>query len=451
MEKESSNLKTKHNFKSITKLILKILLLIVTLKVAISLIATPKIKTNYILAYNNFSKPENYQPSHNAWEDYNSAFKLYLDINTYIKNHPDLTDAQIIEIHNIIDSKNISPEVRTVLADWVSLNSNAIDLTTRGANKPYFWYEYPASNCMLRCIKKPYNCKLAHLNNLLLYKARLESSNNDFYSAAESLLNAYRIGTHLTKENRFIRDQITGLNCKKQTLQCAMAIVENNNISKTQLEYLQDSLTKLSENDSYIPSTKIESLLFDETLEWLFLDWKWGFNSISFRALFHWKCPLTTQKHAWIHSFIGPTKTKISKQERRLECLHEKLRNATPWQRQNEFAKDVKEIDDILNSNIFWKEFGYNSLLLYDRYYEVKAQLSSLITIIAIKRFKIDNDRFPRDLYELVSKRYIERVPHNPFSGSIMSYSHTENNFELQGISDKTTTKNNTKQTQYNQ
>ncbi len=451
MEKENSNSQKKHNHKSIAKTTLKVLFIIFALKIALSLIATPKIKTDYILAYNDFSKPSNYQPQQNAWNDYQGAISLYLDINSYIENYTQLTYPEIIDMRNEINANNISPKIKNNLTKWLSLNSKAIDLAMLGASKPYFWYEYQTSKCMLRCIKKPYDCELAHLNNLLLYKARLESINKNFNSATKSLLSAYRIGMHLTKDDRFIRDQITGLNCKERTAICAMAIIESEDITYKQLEHLQNSLTKAFDNDSYIPSTRVENLLFDETLEWLFLDWKWGFNSISFRSLYHWGCPSETHKYSWVHSFVGPTQTQVSKQEKRLEYLHDKLRNTTLWQRQNEFAKDVKEIHDILESNIYWREFGYDSLLLYDIYQETKMRLSNLVTAIAIKRFKIDNNRFSRDLDELVSQKYIKQIPQDPYSGSSILYSHTKTEFKLYSVKDKTVTGDSSKLNRDNQ
>lgn len=423
MEKENYEFQTKHNRRSIAKITLKVVFIIIALKIALSLVATPKVHTDYILAYNNFSKPLNYQPAQNAWNDYQAAFDVYLDINDYIAKYVKRSDSdKILKINSTQRTKDISPAIKEYLAHWLSLNEKAIELANLGARKPYFWYEYKNSNCMLRCVKKPYNCELAELNELLLCKAKLDSMNDDYSSAFKNLLSAYRIGMHLTKENRFIRDQVTGLNCKKQTARCAATIIENEGINSKELESLQNSLTEILANDNYIPSMEIEDVLFNETLEWLFLDWKWGFNSISFRSLFYWKCPSSTHCCSWIHSFVGPTQTQVRKQEKRLKYLYEKIKNTTPWQRQNEFAQNVKEIHSILHSNIYWREFGYGSLSLYDRYQETKMEFSRLITNIAIKHFNIAQNRFPKDLDELVAEHYIKQIPLYPFNGEPLHY-----------------------------
>ena len=56
------------------------------------------------------------------------------------------------------------------------------------------------------------------------------------------------------------------------------------------------------------------------------------------------------------------------------------------------------------------------------------------MTTLAILRYKDDKDRFPKDLQELLSAKYLSQLPMDPYSNKTLVYRQTEKNFMLYSL-----------------
>jgi len=90
----------------------------------------------------------------------------------------------------------------------------------------------------------------------------------------------------------------------------------------------------------------------------------------------------------------------------------------------------VKNTVEQIGSNPFIKLWSVNPTL---RHLSAKARadLDSVITILALLRYKADRQEFPESLELLVGEGYLKKVPRDPFSSGAVVYQRTTDNFVL--------------------
>ena len=66
--------------------------------------------------------------------------------------------------------------------------------------------------------------------------------------------------------------------------------------------------------------------------------------------------------------------------------------------------------------------------------FRCRVERDGLITTLALLRYKNDKGGFPADLQELISNRYMSRLPMDPYSDKPLVYRRTENNFTFYSI-----------------
>ncbi|MHC4363546.1 MAG: hypothetical protein ACYSTZ_12020, partial [Planctomycetota bacterium] len=82
-----------------------------------------------------------------------------------------------------------------------------------------------------------------------------------------------------------------------------------------------------------------------------------------------------------------------------------------------------------------------NSVLAYDHFLScvrkghwVKAQQAGLLTVLAILRYSVDKGRLPHRLEHLVTTKYLEELPMDPYSDRPLVYKRLGDDFTLYSL-----------------
>jgi hypothetical protein len=106
----------------------------------------------------------------------------------------------------------------------------------------------------------------------------------------------------------------------------------------------------------------------------------------------------------------------------------------TPAQLHNEGINLQKAIAEMTNDNPFIRLLTPAIDRCLQISHRSMAETNGLITTLALLRYKADKGIFPNTLQKLVSSKYIERLPMDPYSNAPMVYKRTGDDFTLYSL-----------------
>jgi hypothetical protein len=410
------------------KLILIILSLVLLTKIIITLVALPTPTIDYVAQYNELTKPVNYSPENNAADDYLKAFDLYVEPSEEL--HDSILMVKWYE-KNTPFQADVDPDSLLLLEKWLISNKSALDQIEVAMQKPYTWFEKEPEEGPALGIRSPEISGIRKMSEVMLCSARFNALDNNFRATFDDIIDSYRLGQQQCRENASVLEQYLGINIKTDTIKTALNILSFLEPNSEDLKHFQDSLCSLTVNEDCIPGIETERLFFYDTVQYIYLDWIRGINKPSLRVLYGTRCLCGDVDFLWVSAFVGPSRQKTLQQIDRFFDLHNQLRDKTPWEIYHQYINELREIESF-NKRYFFKEFFYHpSVRLFSSFQKSNTQTEALITILAILRYKADNNRFPETLEELLSAGYITYLPKDPYSEGFLKYRVMDDDFVL--------------------
>lgn len=386
--------------------------------------AKPKITVDYVAEYNSITLPTNYDPNDNAAPYYQKAFDAFTqmprELRDAYKNKPE--DFNAVE--------------RAKLEGWLSSNSHSCELFKIAANKPYYWLERHTdkSGYMIN-MAFPESEPLWYLTEAFLWNAKLEASKGRLQAAFDDIIDCYKAGCQKCRTPSDIGEQSKGMKFKKSSTDTALVILDKTYPNSSVLKSFQTALQAEFDRDTYIPDFTVEKLYLYDVLQRTFVDNGRGTGRLAWPVAspFNWGCS-HIQKEMQANCFTGPTRNQIVKQIENVTAVSNQIMTKTPWQIENEGRDYFGEMTKLKIDNFFF----YHLLAVPDDtlrlYHETRAQTKALIAVLAILRFKADNDRLPATFDELVSTGYLKSVPMDPYSNGPLVYKPAGDNFKLYSV-----------------
>jgi len=108
----------------------------------------------------------------------------------------------------------------------------------------------------------------------------------------------------------------------------------------------------------------------------------------------------------------------------------------TPYHRD---ARDLKMPDEILSSMPRYRYFLIQTLMpasarVSDITYRGKMGHQSTLTVLALKRWRLEKGTYPQTLDELVAGGFLKELPMDPYSDKPLVYKKTDDNFILYSL-----------------
>ena len=428
--------------RKIVLIIIVVILSIAALKVVLFLTAKPKATVDYIAECNKITRPADYNPEDNAAPYYQKAFESFVKKPEELKK---LKERYLFQRLTRLDSSQ-----QTILKEWLASNSKAFEYFHIAANKPYDWIERHIEREHLHqaVISSPELISpMYDLVEAVLWRARLNASQQKYSEAFEDIIDCYRAGKQKYRTPSWGHDCHFGFIFIHQALFNAFIILdeEHVDIDSSILKSFQDALQTELNSDTYdITDLRMAKLMrYDEIQRFFVYNGK-GTGRLYWKVAigYYWNVamPRTSSNcfsKAFSYSFIGPTQNEVTNKTELISVLFdsfEALKKQTPWELHNSDKNYFKKMgaiaESIAESNL---EFGplYPPGEHFHNYYKTRAHTDALITALAIFRFKNDYNRFPETLDELVSTGYLESLPMDPYSDGPLVYKLTEDDFLL--------------------
>lgn len=399
-----------------------LVLALLLLKLILILTAKPKVTVDYVQELNRITKPQNYDPNQNAAHLYQKAFDSFVDIPAELRK-------PYITWPTDYNSTN-----QALLEKWLASNSQAFKHFRIATSKPYYWLQRkPTQDNWVNSILTPELAKLRHLTEALGWNAKLNASKKRFRLAFDDTIYCYRAGRQKSRTPSLIMEQLIGLAFKRSAVSDALTILDRTVIDNSILQYFQDALhTELNE-DAYAPDLQVENLILLDAVQRVFVHSPAGTGRLAWRVAHYFD----TLGGVWpnrirrLNCFVGPTRNDVIAQIEHLHAIFDAAKNQTPWQLHSQKSEHFTQIESINNSNFFFQLLGLDLHRIFQLHHETRTGPEALITVLAILRFKNDNDQLPRTLDELFSTGYIESVPIDPYSGRALVYKLVQGNFKL--------------------
>ncbi len=268
------------------------------------------------------------------------------------------------------------------------------------------------------------------------------------------------------QQDKTIVEELVGLRCNYIGNMGLLKIISKNELSLRSIEDIQRRLTEIYKTQPLEWDLNCNKILFQDTVQHVFT--KGGFggghlipkylpplmqsssNIISMSKLR--TEPTIKERVMYLAMSMLHTRRNntIAKYNEILEQMQE-IQKLTPYElKQSGYTKDIEQ-PRIFNYKIYFSSFTKQSkyfLLgiftpamdsLSKSKYKIRTEYEAIITILALKRYKIEKGRYPDNLDELLSEGYITKLPMDPFSNKPLIYIKEDADFKLYSVGENFT------------
>jgi hypothetical protein len=490
LEKESKHKKRGKKFLKIAGLV--ILAGVIYLVLFIN--GKPTIDTDYLAELNKLNKPENYKEEDNAWPHYQKAFELFKypreagDSNEIIFS---MTPNKISDF-NEPEQKLVLNWIELNQAAWQELVKATqkpycyIEYKLRNKDKDterYQSLDTPTFN-----IDLGYRSTLHIMAFLGQKRIEAEIAQRNIKQAIEDCFALISVCPQW-KDKKFYDDQIYAYQYGRFGYEGLIKIFSKTEYQVHQLQEMQERLTNLYRSNSttfdfnsdkiifldmvqhtftkgglggghlipkyikplvYSGSAAESKLTFQQYILYLlfpkymgsWLEGEYGRNVYINRKVMnrYFRNQVLCLPISLIHSRSNETIAKYNQVFEQIQAIQ----IMTPFQ-----IKQTKTSIELERPNFLDGEIHLDPFTKISRYFligmltpwvddnlsrhifENKAMYEAIITILALKRYKLENGDYPETLDELLSKGYIATIPMDPFSDKPLVYKKTGTDFTM--------------------
>jgi hypothetical protein len=381
----------------------------------------------------------------NAWPHYERALRLLVEPNETIQNaswFKSLTPGQ----------EPLTLQERAHLARWVAINSAAWLQFEIGAAKGYCRRTYR------RLLRKPLimsftdDPPLANLRSfaqMSLWKSRLAVEQGRTDEGLSHCLTLMRAGAHL-ETNAFMIEELIAYAVGAQACWEIRAILSSNELSASQLSWLQAQVADVRRDGYPALSFEGERLAVLDGIEYEFTHGGIGgghhivgpYTRFAYEVLEvpdtpkNWTFRIIVMPIDVAASMIHAGRTRtIAKANQIYDRMSEMARHS-PHERRVHGIAGVTEGIGRLDA----LRYGYVYLLLPAErrasaiQFQAKADHQALVTILAIKRYRLETGGYQPGLKTLVDAGYLNKLPMDPFSDRALVYRLAGESFLLYSV-----------------
>jgi len=446
-----------------------ILLVSLVLYVIWFLTGRPIITTNYLDELNRIVRPAA-DESLNAAPLYTKAAELYV-------KEPN-------EIHKFIVGKykEISPEQKQLINNWISENEQALQLVADASKKPYCWREYKThrdtcDTTQMIAVLIPDLQNFRGLARALSWRAQLRAEQGRYEDAFNDLKACYQFGQHIRGDKSLI-EQLVGIAIEAIAVQTIRDVIGRYHIDSATLATLQQDFEQMIANEDFTVSIRFEKLSIYDEIQRVFTGGLGGSHIIP-------KCIVELepavqviglsggnegasftkkQGQSWLSKlisgvryeicelggfiyeagrfikktgyilFLHPNKQQTKESVDRVYSYWDRISRKSPAQIQTEGIDVEKESMEIVRGNILLEIFTPALGRIIELSHRIRVDVEATLAVIAILRYKQDTGDYPAKLDELVTAGYLKELPMDPYTDKPLIYKKTDGNFTLYSI-----------------
>jgi hypothetical protein len=403
----------------------------------------PTINVDYLALLNQMNRPQ-VQDEDNAWPNYEKAIALFVEPDPELSK---IADA-VLEHPSF---GGLSDEEQQKIRKWVELNKSAWQEFVTASSKPYCYRQYQYDPNTVEWAKWLFSVILPHLSPLRnlarvgIWQARMQTDSNQPHQAVDNCLVIARVGSHWQGKG-FLVEQLVGQAISNMACAEILNIVGAKNLSSADLNRIQQQLVQIYPQGFPLVNMEDERLMFMDAVQHIFTKGGPGGGHLVPRGLqelqalggidFGGKGHVMSIYLCTPASMLQAGRDEMTDKGNEIYDCMEKHTRMSPYERHVSNSCDVNAMLSTLPE--------YRFLLIHvlmpaidkasDQAYQGKALYHAAVTVLAIKRWRLEEDKYPEKLDELVAAGYLKDLPMDPFSDQPLVYKRTEDNFTLYSV-----------------
>jgi hypothetical protein len=404
----------------------------------------PTINVDYLAMLNQRNKPQ-VRDEDNAWPHYEKAIALFTEPNQ------ELNEIGGFSAPGHISLGGLTEEEQQKIRKWVELNEAAWQEFVKASSKSYCYREYQYDpnakdeNKWLFNVLLPHLAEIKGLARLGRWQARIQIDANQPRQALEDCLSIARSGSHWQGKGTLI-EQLVGLAISSLACEEILNIAGTKHLSPVDLKYLQQQLSQIYPQSFPLMNMEGERLLFMDAVQHLFTESGPGGGHLVPHKLVYLgditgsadevrinmvRLPFYTAA-AMVHAGRDETIAKGNE----IYDYQGKRAKMSPYQRH---ISDPNGFNDMISALSKYRYFLIHIIMpAVDRASELayrgRASHQATITILALKRWRLEENEYPANLDELVAAGYLKELPADPFSDKTLVYKRTGDDFTLYSV-----------------
>jgi len=421
-----------------------VLILLFCLYTVWFLTGRPTISVDYLSVWNQMSRPQ-IKDEDNAWPYYEKAVALYTEPNQELNDMREFTAPGRITLGSLTDDQ------QQKIKKWAELNESAWQEFVKASSKSYCYREYQYDpnikdeNKWLLNVLLPHLSEIRGLARIGRWQARIHIDANQPRQAIDDCLSIAMAGRHWKGKGTLI-EQLVGLAISNFGFEEILNIAGTKELSSIELKHLQENLLQIYPQGYPLMNVEGERIYFLDVVQHLFTQGGPGGGHLVPHKLTYLgditgsadevrinmvRLPFYTAA-AMVHA--GRDKTIAKGNE--IYDYQAKRAKMTPYQRH---ISDPNGVEEMISNLSKYRYFLIHLLMpAIDRVSELayrgKVFHQATITILALRRWRLEKNECPANLDELVAGGYLKELPADPFSDKSLVYKKTGDDFTLYSV-----------------
>jgi hypothetical protein len=381
--------------------------------------------------------------------------KRWLKNNTIPPNHLQAVSVAVLR-EAIKRFRDLPDEISAPLTDiecqyirpWIEQNQAAWQQYAAGSAKSYSYRPYTFDpndqDYSIMNILMPHLAPLRRLVMMGVWHARINREQGQLEQSIEDCLAIARSARHWQNRGAII-EQLVGQGISNLGHEEILNILADRKLSAGELLKLQEQLSQIYPGDYPLMNFEGERLVFMDVVQRSFTDGGPGGGHLipgiwdeyteytvldsddRDKQIF---MPLLTAA-SMVHARRDATIEKANE----IYDLQSKITKMTPYERHVSNIKAVDEYESLHSYRFFMIQIlmpatGRASELAY----RGKMYHEATLTILALLRWRLENNQYPATLDELVSAGLLKELPADPYSDKPLVYKKTNDDFTLYSV-----------------
>ncbi|UCF16319.1 MAG: hypothetical protein JSW59_02455, partial [Phycisphaerales bacterium] len=331
------------------------------------------------------------------------------------------------------------------ISPWIKQNEAAWREFAAGALEPYCYkaYQYDPNPRDHWSFGFGVPQMLRKLSWLGIWRSRINMKQGQIQQGFEDCLAVARAGSHWQGKGR-IGQQLSGQSMSGLAVGEILHIAATQNLSATDLEQLQQQLSRIYPGGYPHMNMEAERLAFLDTVQRVFTDEGFGGGHLipdryiqifEPRAYGDRKARMTVLPLTTSAGIVHARRDETVRKGNEIFDHHNQMCKMTPYEK---YAREIGD-DEICLSLPRERYFLIHRVMRAtyldsESMYQNEALYQATIVTLALKRWRLEKNVYPETLSELIAAGFIEALPMDPYSEKPLIYRRADDDFILYSV-----------------
>lgn len=337
------------------------------------------------------------------------------------------------------------------LQQWISSNVESAGFFCRASKRPYCWWHHQAEDDIFYAVQMSHLVSLRQIVWMLWWWGQLKAQEGNVTGAFEDMLCCYKAGIHF-EGPRTLMEQLVSMAMRRLSVQMGFLILSNVQTSPEGLKSLQNELQELVGQEDFVINYQAERFFALDFLQRCYTDNGNGSGHIipgrfrQYRQILNYDefdSEFLAYGGSLAKSLVTADRRQMGAEFERFYATGEKWALKTPWQLRQENVDLKMGLDkwSRLKRARYWPVSALAPAMarIAEFSYQCKTEVQTLITTLALLRFKQIHGAYPENLDQLLRANLLKTLPMDPYSDKSLIYKKAGGGFTLYSVGENFT------------